>query len=478
MILLQGKYTAEKQFSLNLPDGEADEYVMDVTRRNPRLLHELVAQNPMVATRCFHWTVRLVIKLLFNCADKPAANKDNIAAGEVPGVFGHVRAYLGVVEPQMRKALHIHMLVQLLGFAHPDDIIGSEVLPVVFRRVWYYVASICFRSPEAFAQYLNEPAAMEALREQPLLPLTKKQRGMIGEVRVREAQQAQLRARGLEAAVDMLECKQQMSYFPSAVHGDDQINASTWARSVVADVATATRKTGNHVCRPDVCHKGRIGRRGFCRMYYWHWARCEHAKKETVSKMMHGLQLHPRWDGFGTPPLCKSPPFLGLPALETTHPFHFKMTPSMLLGPKCNHDLGVLLRLVDVDSKENDIKRVTNSLLDAIGDHEYYCASYASKHQPHMEGLITTLMDGLRAKELDTFVVEEGTFCVPCSIFRSGRVDVIRKVIRCSVSRNCVRFSFDQTCSLRPCWYSNSHSFLRTLCWATCIQRSRKGLNV
>ena len=190
LILLQGKYTAEKQFSLNLPDGEADEYVMDVTRRNPRLLHELVAQNPMVATRCFHWTVRLVIKLLFNCADKPGVNRDNIAAGEVPGAFGHVRAYLGVVEPQMRKALHIHMLVQLLGFAHPDDIIGSEVLPVVFRRVWYDVASICFRSPEAFAQYLTEPAAMEALREQPFLPLTKKQRGMIGEARVREAQLA------------------------------------------------------------------------------------------------------------------------------------------------------------------------------------------------------------------------------------------------------------------------------------------------
>lgn len=51
------------------------------------------------------------------------------------------------------------------------------------------------------------------------------------------------------------------------------------------------------------------------------------------------------WSGHGAPPLCASPPSVGLPALEMTHPFHGKMTPSMTLGPMCNHDLGVLLRL-------------------------------------------------------------------------------------------------------------------------------------
>ena len=103
--------------------------------------------------------------------------------------------------------------------------------------------------------------------------------------------------------------------------------------------------------------------------------------------MMHGMQLAARWNGSGSPPLSASPPFVGAPVLETTLPFHFKMTPSMLLGPKCNHDLGILLRLVDVAATSTDKERATSALLDAIGDHEFYCASYSSKDQPHMQGL-------------------------------------------------------------------------------------------
>ena len=61
--------------------------------------------------------------------------------------------------------------------------------------------------------------------------------------------------------------------------------------------------------------------------------------------MSHGHVLQKRWDGVGTIPTLRGPPFVGMPALEITHPFHFKMSPAMLLGPKCNHDLGILLRL-------------------------------------------------------------------------------------------------------------------------------------
>ena len=56
---------------------------------------------------------------------------DSFPAHIVPGVFGHIAGYLGVVEPQMRKALHIHMLIQLLGFSHPEDIFRENVLPEV-----------------------------------------------------------------------------------------------------------------------------------------------------------------------------------------------------------------------------------------------------------------------------------------------------------------------------------------------------------
>ena len=132
--------------------------------QHPRSLHELVASDPLVGTRVFHWTVKLVVRTLFNCADKTDACVDHVSTRETPGVFGHVRGDFGVVEPQMRKALHIHMLIQLLGFMHPDDLFGRDYLQDTFRRLWYFVASISFRSTEGFANYLNSPAAMERSR--------------------------------------------------------------------------------------------------------------------------------------------------------------------------------------------------------------------------------------------------------------------------------------------------------------------------
>lgn len=97
----------ERQFSLDMPDAEASAYVSHLLRDDARKLHSLVASNPLAATRCFHWTVRLVIRTLFNCADKPGNAVDGIPAQCESGVFGHVRAFFGVVEPQMRKAAKV-----------------------------------------------------------------------------------------------------------------------------------------------------------------------------------------------------------------------------------------------------------------------------------------------------------------------------------------------------------------------------------
>ena len=144
------------------------------------------------------------------------------------------------------------------------------------------------------------------------------------------------------------------SYFPSNDCRNTDIDAGTWSASTVRDVADGTARTGNHVCRPDVCYKGRIGRKGFCRMYFWHWCRFKDAKDKDAAKMVHGLALQPRWDGTGCPPVCASPPFAGLPAIETNQPFHFKMSPSMMMGPKCNHDIGILLRMGDISCLRSD----------------------------------------------------------------------------------------------------------------------------
>ena len=379
-------------------------FAFNIYQENPRRLHEIVVSDPLVATRVFHWTVRLVIKTLFNCADKPGKHADNIPSNGECGVFGHVRAFYGVVEPQMRKALHLHMLIQLLGFMHPDDLFEKGNLHDVFKRLWYYVASVCFRSTEGFANYLKSDLAMQTLQELPLLPLTPKQRGMIGEDRVAASFKAQLQGRGLRAPVQHPRASANLAYFPSSHCANPDVNASSWSAAAVVEVHDRTRKTGNHVCKPYVCHKGHIGKKGFCRMYFWHWSKHVDDKNQEVARRMHGLQLHKRWNGSGAPPIGLTPPFIGSPALETTHPFHFKMTPSMLLGPQCNHDLGVLLRMCQLVESDQplddlDVERIRNAIYEAIGDHEHYSAAYSSKEQPHMDGLLVTIAEALKDKE-------------------------------------------------------------------------------
>ena len=85
----------------------------------------------------------------------------------------------------------------------------------------------------------------------------------------------------------------------------------------------------------------------------------------------------------------------------------------MLLGPRCNHDLGVLLRLPILDPQlftktpatveETEASQLweesVKEMVDTLIAHEFYCATYASKEQPHIEGLCQTLQDGVRGLE-------------------------------------------------------------------------------
>ena len=87
---------------------------------------------------------------------------DGVASRLEAGIFGSVSGYLGVIKAQMRKMLHLHMLVQLHGFSHPDDIFRRGDLQARNTEVWRFVASICFRSTEAFARFLHEDSSIRS----------------------------------------------------------------------------------------------------------------------------------------------------------------------------------------------------------------------------------------------------------------------------------------------------------------------------
>ena len=67
-----------------------------------------------------------------------------------------------------------------------------------------------------------------------------------------------MEARGLDAPNPVAEPAKPMTYYTSDVHADGRSSSAEWSQAAVATVASATKKSGNHVCRPDVCHKGRM----------------------------------------------------------------------------------------------------------------------------------------------------------------------------------------------------------------------------
>ena len=70
----------------------------------------------------------------------PANQQGSKPANPSQQILGHIAGYLGVVEPQMRKALRINMVIHLHGFSNPRDLFRGGRFVHSFRRIWLYVA--------------------------------------------------------------------------------------------------------------------------------------------------------------------------------------------------------------------------------------------------------------------------------------------------------------------------------------------------
>ena len=110
------------QVSLDLDELALHTALHDVRSKNSAALAELVISDPLAAAKCFHTTVRMTMELLFN-STRPAhegARKtdlplDGFAYQTNPGCTDFLSWYMGVVEPQLRKALHLHALLGVVG---------------------------------------------------------------------------------------------------------------------------------------------------------------------------------------------------------------------------------------------------------------------------------------------------------------------------------------------------------------------------
>ena len=185
--------------------------------------------------------------------------------------------------------------------------------------------------------------------------------------------------------------------WPGQYHADSGVGPDEWTQRSVQLSNAGAIKFGNHVCLPQVCYKKRT-RHGFCRMLYWHWHEYKDDNDEVVAQRLHGLPLQQRRSQPHEIPVRACLPHRGLPALERTHPFHFKMTPAAMLGSCCNHDLSVLFRFGDTAAaKSTDAlpaqRVLLKDMIETITDHEYYTGGYMAKGGDKTQGLLHSLHD-------------------------------------------------------------------------------------
>ena len=479
-----------KSFSLALSDEEMSRFYGQLSHKDKQSLMRWAIDDPTACVKCFWATLQLVFEELCQCfpgnyGQIRALPPDGVSSKTEPGIFAHVAQYVGAIEPQMRKALHLHALLCVHGFRHPRDFFSLADLAARIRRLWHYVASFCFRSVEAFAAHLHEPAiCSERLGKIPLMPVKPAQQKLLGPLCTRQIYAAQLKARGMSAPCpkDCVEKKRFQPWAPSALRSE-MLSSGEWARIVVDEVNAGNQSCGNHLCVPEVCNKTKRSRDGFCRMIFWHyaWMMVDGARK--VIKV-HGRELTPRWlpeqamssngqdlldrprdhtsppseqcvfQAAGVademPPFHQTAPQQGAPALETNHVYHVKNSPLVLLTARCNNDVSPLVRIanelllllqrqretsakeVDEEPEGNVFESAVDEMLSTLNDLEFYCAEYSSKEQPHIEGLLQILHNALGRLKQD--IARKRGSGIDVSIQEEARL-VLHRLVSCTNRR-------------------------------------------
>jgi len=84
----------------------------DIKDKDATALHDMILNDPVAASKCFHKTVQMTFEFLLN-STLPSVRGfsaqllplDGFACQLNPGMIGYLTWFMGVCEPQMRKAL-------------------------------------------------------------------------------------------------------------------------------------------------------------------------------------------------------------------------------------------------------------------------------------------------------------------------------------------------------------------------------------
>ena len=129
---------------------------------------------------------------------------------------------------------------------------------------------------------------------------------LLGPIRTKEIMQAQLSARGMQerCSKEDLRKRRFTPWIPAELRKEDLVSGA-WASLVVAEVNAANLACGNHVCKPEVCHKTRRGQDGTCRLGYWEYAKSTYLVSFVCCVSQNNFSLtYSLLDRFGVRCIC------------------------------------------------------------------------------------------------------------------------------------------------------------------------------
>ena len=391
------------RFALHNSDQHYQEFPLDDSALHECMqdvdLATLIAKDPVAASLAFNCHVQLFLRDLLGC---PVVSRSDTGSPSLDdwdsGVLGPVAAVYGITEPQMRGSLHLHMLIHLLGFTSPPRLLQAfaDKLPELAARLKSWAASVCCAALESVPTALGVPRAQECLSSLQPLPYSKAHREVLPphfDERVKLSA-AHWRAANsqcpLPAAPPWMQPFDTTSAFlpwPRTYldFQPDAAPAADWVPLLLYDVRHSMLHCCLHECRPRTCHKGFLGRRGFCRLGFWHWHQIDPAS-ETWTRC-HGHALQPELT------VGRTPPHRGILLPERHHAFATRFNPCILAACKCNHDITILLRAFQPDEAA-ELDNLSARMLASLRAATFYVTAYTAKTQPQMAGLWQLLRDG------------------------------------------------------------------------------------
>ena len=307
------------------------------------LLHR-VATDPVAVANAFHHHVMFFLEEILGCrAFEEQPHPDGMpSSGHSP--FGGVSGFYGIVEPQLRGSLHLHLLLHLYGFSTAEKLLHRfrAAIPELTHRLLAWASSLACTSLEALPRVLRFTDSENVLASLQPLPLPVSQQRLLQE-QVGSAWNFELQASAWHVAAqrpvlatppwidprpEPLQALPEFCPWPRSCFCDapDPLPSHSWSRMLLFDLRHAALYCCLHECRPRVCHKGRLGHRGFCRLGFWHWRDVSQWTSPDTWQRCHGHALQDH-DMVGA-----IPPSLGRLLPERHHPFHTRYNPCALFA--------------------------------------------------------------------------------------------------------------------------------------------------